>query len=529
MPGSQARRRLAGAAAACAAVFLVAVVPTVPVEGAEDVKVPDVFEGAASAAGLSYTQFKSPNPLPVGPGAFFVAEAPEAAGLLDASSGEARGSVMFPGALLAGLPALLCLAGLPTCTVSGFPTVAQAKNPGHPDDRASTDPAQYKDPASPVQIGAGEGTAQARDATEGGVSSEARLGGWKFLPPSAAHAAVLTALDATLGQIPGAKLTPDPALVSFGSARVMQRVTPQAGGAMLAESTALINDVGLMAGAITIDTITITASAVADGQKVTDAKSASRYSGVFVAGFPATIGPDGVKLVGQAGPNVFDGLNGSALAIAQTLQSATGKLHMEIRSGSARSDRTQQTPRSAADGLLITLDSAALTEQSPPQPPAALCAPVNAAQESLPSEFPRTPPICVVPDVTGAADSYQIRLGRADARMSAQSFEFAADFALDTAEPAGSTGDSFLVAPPFANSGLDAGFGSLVESASTDARGRSTPRMVPVAQALFNEARWLGNASLSGLYLALALLCIGLAAASKLLIRQFSGVSRERK
>lgn len=532
MRGSKARRRLAVVAAGCGVVVLFAAVPTVPVDGAEAVKVPDVFEGAAAAAGVSYTQFKSPNPLPVGPGAFFVAEAPEASGLLDVSSGEARGSVFFPGALFAGLPALLCLAGVPTCTISGFPTVAQAKNPGHPDDRAVTDPAQYKDPASPLHFGAGEATARARDATEGGVSSEAHLGGWNFLPPSAAHDAVLSALESTLGQIPGAEITPDPALVSFGSARVTQRVTPAADGAMLSEATAVISDIGLLAGAVTIDSVTITASALTDGQKVTDAKSASRYGGVFVAGFPATLGPDGIMLIGQSAPNAFDALNGSALAIAQTVQTAADKLRMEIRSGSAQSQRTALAPQSGADGILITLGNTALTDQSPPQPPSALCAPLNeaygAVQGSLPSDFPRTPPICVVPDATGTADSYQIRLGRASARLAAQSFQFADDFALDGGDVSDTGGDSFLVSAPFANAGIDPGSGTFVASENIGA-AQSSSRFVPVAQALFNEAKWLGNASLSSVYLALALLSFGLAAASKLLIRYLSGVSPERK
>lgn len=519
-------RRFAGVALGSGAVLLLVIVLTVPVEGAEAVQVPDIFEGSASAAGVSYTQFKSPNPLPVGPGAFFTAESPEAAGSLDGSSGEARGSIFFPGNLFTGLPALLCLAGLPTCTVSGFPTVAQAKYPGHPDDRTATDPLQYKDPAAPVRFGAGDGTARARPATEGGVWSEARLGGWEFLAPSAAHEAVLTALKSTLGKIPGVKLTPEPALVSVGSARVTQRVTPDKSGSMLAEATAVINDVHLLAGAVTIDSITVTASALTDGQKTTDAKSASRYGGVFVAGFPATIGSDGITLAGQSAPNAFDALNGSALAIAQTVHTASGKLHMEIRSGTAASYRTAQAPHSGADGLLVTFQNTALTDRSPPQPPSELCGPVNKVQGSLPSNFPRTPPICVVPDVTGTADSYQIRLGRAAALMSAQSFEFFEDFALDVGDVGDDDVGSLLISAPFTSSDFDGSFGSVVQGSQIGAT-EASPGFVPVARTGFNEAKWLGNASLTSLYLALAGLAIGLAAASKLLIRRLSGVSQE--
>jgi hypothetical protein len=505
--------------------------PATPVGGDETVTVPSFFEARTSAAGTSYTQFKSPNPLPVGPGAFFVAESPEAAGELSLSSGQARGSVFYPGPLFSGLPSLLCLAGVsPACDVSGFPTVAQAQHPGTPDARVVTDPMQYKDPASPVHFGVGEGVAHATDALDGGVASHGRVGGWAVLPPSPAYDVILQALQATLGSIPGAKITPDPALVSVGSSTASERIVAVDGGAIRTEATAVIEDVRMLTGAVTIDSIVVTAAAVTDGEKVSKAVSSVRYGGVFVAGFPATIGPDGILLTGQGSKDAFSQLNGAASAVAQAFAAATGKLRMELRSGTAEAHQTPGAPHSSADGLLLTFGSSPLTDTSPPQPPAELCAPINEAIGSLPPDFPRPPPICGVPDLTGTDDSYQVRLGRAAVLVEAQSFGDGGidlDLGLDDLGTVAGSGDDGEfrgdgALDDFAGSGDDAvvdDTSSLPEVASGPVE--PGPSLAGARLARFGET--FAGVDLWQLYMAIALLSIGLASSSKLLIRQLSG------
>jgi hypothetical protein len=466
--------------------------------GEEPANLPDEFTATSSAAGFSFVQVKQPNPLPVGPGAFLTFELPEVAGNLTASSSTARTSLLYPGPVVAGLPALLCTAGAtPFCGQAPPPVLAEADSPQKPDAALVTDGLSFRQPAAPVTTGAGSGEAH---TTATSSTSRSQLGGYAVAAPDPARQAVLDALRATLGRIPGAKVDPDPALLSIGGATLVQTIEPVGHGELRTEAVTRISDVHLLAGAVRIDSIVVSAFAVTDGDAVHRTGSATKASGVLVAGFPASIGPDGFTIDGRGdGGAGRVGLNGVAEQVGQAVATATGKLRLEVRDGRA----THDDDGAAADGLRVSLANPALTDTSPPQV-SALCTVTSAIQDPMSAGGLSLPPICAVPDLTGTADSYDFLLGRAAVTSSAQRF------------PAFDEGGSGVVPGLGGDLGGDLGAPTGIGTGSGplgDAGGRRPAALVDLRRPGFLqlEARWLGGSRAADRFADVYLALVGFA------------------
>ena len=482
-----------------ARVLAVAAVPflLVPLVGAvargEDVPtLPDEFQAVASASGLSMISFKQPNPLPVGPGAFLTFEIPEVEGGLASDGSRARTSLVYPGPAIAGIHALLCTAGFPpSCGQSPPPVLAEAEWPRTKDAKLASDGFSFRDPSAPMSAGAASGEAH---VTATSTTSSATLSATKVDAPDQMRQAILDALSQTLAHLPGAQRADDTSLFSYGGGSSVQRIFPEGSGKVRAEATSQINDIKMLAGAITIKAIKVTSWAVTDGTTVQDAGSATESSGVLVGGFPATIGPDGITLNGEKdNGQARQTLNGVAGQVADAVHTAIDKLAIEIRDGS--SSHTEDRTSSAADGLRISLRNTRLTDTSPPQV-AALCTVTSAVQDPLAEGGLRLPPICAVPDVTGTSDSYEFELGRAAVTLTAVMYP-----GLDDVTDLGST-DQF--GNPVSGSGSVGSIGS--SGAGGGGRHRLVIPGIGRISFLAFEAKWLGNLSdrLGILYLVIA-------------------------
>jgi hypothetical protein len=515
MGAPRARQRGRGRIALFGGLLLVASVVVAGVAtGDEPANLPDDFNAAGSAAGLSFVQVKQPNPLPVGPGAFLTFEVPEVAGTLTGTAASARTSVVYPGPVVAGLPALLCTAGAtPFCGQAPPPVVVEA-NAQKPDAALATDSVSFREPSVPVRTGAGSGEAHVTGTSS---RSTAQLAAYAVSPPDPARKAILDALAATLGKLPGATRPADPSFLSIGGGTVTQSIAPAGRGLVRTEARARIGDVHLLAGAVTIESVTVTAFAVTDGDRVHDAGSTTSAAGVLVGGFPATIGPDGFAIAGAAdGGAGRTQLNGVAAKVSDAVQTATRKLRLQVHDGVA--SRQPDGGGAAADGLRISLASEQLTDASPPQAPA-LCTVTGAIQDPLSSGGLSLPPICAVPDLTGTTDSYSFLLGRAAVSLDGQRFPSFDDVGLGPVAGADGSGlDLGTTTGGDLTSGGDLGPGAR-------GGGRRPGAVVGTDEPGFLqlEARWLGGSRAAGrftdLYLAVAVLAGALLLASRLVLR----------
>jgi hypothetical protein len=504
------------------ALFLVLLVVASPVvagvaTGDEAPDLPDEFTASSSAAGFSFVQMKQPNPLPVGPGAFVTFDVPEVAGGLTGSSATARTSLVYPGPVVAGAPALLCTAGAtPFCGQAAPPVVAEAEHPQKPDATLVTDGVSFRQPSVPVTTGAGSGEAH---VTATSSTSTSELGAYRIAPPDPARKAILDALAATIGKLPGAKRVDDVSLFSIGGGRATQTIRPVGGGRVRTESSARIDDVHLLAGAVTIDSVTVSAFAVTDGDQVHEAGSTTSATGVLVGGFPATIGPEGFTINGAGdGGAGRQQLNGVARQVGDAVTMATRKLRLQVRDGAATKEA--DGGGAAADGVRLSLASTQLTDASPPQVPA-LCQVTGAVQDPLSSGGLALPPICAVPDLTGTSDSYDFVLGRAAVALTGQRFPSFDDGALGSS-PTDVGGTALDVG--------SGGIGGIDGSITGDGPGPSggsgrRPSVLGVHQPGFLqlEARWLGGGRAADrfgdVYLAVATLATLLLLSSRLALR----------
>jgi hypothetical protein len=268
---------------------------------------------------------------------------------------------------------------------------------------------------------------------------------------------------------------------------------------------------------VTIESVTVTAFAVADGDQVHDAGSRTSTAGVLVGGFPATIGPSGVVIDGTGdGGNGREQLNGVARQLGDAVTLATRKLRMQVRDGSAT--READGGAAAADGLRISLANAQLTDASPPQVPA-LCAVTGAVQDPLSSGGLSLPPICAVPDLTGTSDSYDFLLGRASVTLAGQRFPSFDDGPLGSS-PGSSIGPDGSA--PGVGLGLpaDSVGGGSGPGRSGGRRSILRPHQPGFLQL---EARWLGGSRaadrFADVYLAVAGLAAFLLLTSRFLLR----------
>lgn len=512
---------------------MVALAVAASAEGVERQPVPDFYEAATAAAGISVVSFKQPNPLPVGPGAFMTFEVPEVAGGMNPGTVSARASVLYPGPLFVGLPALLCTAGVaPFCGQDPFGAVtAEAQHPQTPSAKVATEDLTTDDPSAPFSVRSGSGTAE---ATEQVSVADAEMGGYVVDAPDPARQAVLDALSATLGALPGgAPESPDSALIRIGGGRARQSIAPTGDGGIRAEAHNEISDISLLAGAIRIDSIVVDAYAVTDGEEIRESGSSTKTSGVTVGGFPASIGPDGIQIDGSGDDGEGrNQLGGVAAVVSDAVSTAVDKLDLEIRDGAAT--RAEDGSAAAADGVRIHLGNDALTEEAPPQVPE-ICTATDLISDPLSDGGLILPPICAVPDVTGTTDTYDFVLGKASVSLVAQmfpSFGDGGDPGGDTGLGAGfadpETGGSSPVFP--SPTGGSEGFSPAPPSSSggsTGSGGRETAAS-PVLDVrdpgfLAFERRWLGGDAAPGrltqFYFALIVLGLALTVVSRFALR----------
>jgi hypothetical protein len=507
---------------------------------------PSFFQATATGAGVSYTHYKNPNPLPVGLGPFVNFRVPDVLGKLTTSESLARGSIAYPGDLVAGYRGLLCLsAGAPAvCDLPNFPTVAQADVPGGEAEQKAETHVDLRDTDGAARIGAGKAEARAEQSDS---ASQATLGSWELLPVPGHAATIVKDLSDLFSAIPGVETVGSSLpLVSVGGGHTEQHTFLQKDGAVRSVATSVLEDVHLLGGAVVIGTMKVTAQAVSDGAAINDASSTWTYSDVTAGGFPATIDETGIHLQGVSD----DGeVNSVADVVAQAISVAVDKLHMTFQPGGTSKTVEVGNTSAAASGLVVSFVNRQLTDTSPPQLPPALCRPVEDARGKVPpvgvpppplgdpAIYVPVPPLCAVPDLTGTADDYTIELGSAAALLHAEP-----TFA-DIGEDLGGvgTGDVDLTgssSPDSLDLGdgvtVSAGGGSLGGVGRSFAGGRLVTRRAgprSVAAQLFEEARFLGAAAgpVKSLYLALALMSVGLALGSRSITRRLTGTRAPRR
>ena len=511
--GPTASRRVLGALVAATVVAVSAAVAS----SQEAAELPDSFEGATASAGLSIVSFKQPNPLPVGPGAFITYEMPEVAGRLTTSSATARTSLIYPGPLVVGMTALLCLAGAePFCGQPPPPVVAEAEYPNKPNAALASDGLQISEPSSPLTTGAGNGTAA---TTAQSSTSTAKLGRFRVEAPDEMRESVLEALAQTLAAFPGGAPVRDTSLLSIGGGTSTQTIAPAGNGIIRAEAHTLLNDVKLLAGAISIDSISVHSVVLSNGDGVQQAMSSTQTGDVLIGGFEGHIGPEGFVVNGSGDDGQLrDGLNGIAAQVSDAVNMAIDKLDIEIRDGAA--SRTPDGTSAAADGLVIRVSNRELTDTSPPQV-SALCTVTDVVSDGFASQGLLLPPICAVPDVTGTKDSYAVVLGKASAVLAAQLFP---DFDTPIDPGTGLANDFGDEAPGGVGSGPSVGddpgdFGS----GAPDVRSPRNPVNIGQPSFLALEDRWLGGRRAANrfedVYFAMLVLGAGLLAASRFVLR----------
>lgn len=507
---------------------------------------PSFFQATATGGGVSYTHYKNPNPLPVGLGPFVNFQVPDVLGNLTTSESLARGSVAYPGDLIAGARGLLCLsAGSPAvCDLPNFPTIAQADVPGGDADQTAETHTDLRDTDGAARIGAGKAEAHAKQSDS---TSKATLGSWELLPAPGPAATVIKDLADLFSALPGVTTVGSSLpVMSAGGGHTEQHTFLQDDGSVRSVVTSVLEDVHLLGGAVAIGSIKVTADVMSDGAEKNDASSAWSYADVTAGGFPAAIDETGIHLKGVSDNGQ---LNSVADVVAQALSVAVDKLHMTFRPGAASKNVQPGDTSAAATGLVVAFGNRQLTDTSPPQLPAALCRPVEDARGKVPpvgvpppplgdpAVYVPVPPLCAVPDVTGTADDYTVELGSAAALLHAEPAygkgeDLAGTGLLDTGSTDGSSPDLLDVGGGVT---ISAGGGSLGNVGRSFANGRLISRRgggaETLAQQLFDEARFLGAAAdpLKSLYLALALMSVGLAFGSRSIVRRLAGTRAPRR
>ena len=294
------------------------------------------FKLESHGEGLSFT-YDSPGLIPGTPSPIFAASLPESLTNMDSGpSSYALASLVYPGPLVADLPSVLALGGVPDANqIPAYPVRAQAFFPAGPT-------------ATDASVGPGRQTVSTSDTTSDATTAF----GAAQLPPI---------LD--VGNI-----------TSVSNSHLEQ-------GAAVSRTRVELDDVDLMAGLIHMDAITTDLVANSNG---TDAATAgtTTVSGLTVLGLPATIDPSGVHLTAppsssssSAGPlaPIGSALQPLGDALTQLMTSVIGAGNTDINQLLAASGiqmklleptetKTGADANRLASGLLITITYNGSTE-----------------------------------------------------------------------------------------------------------------------------------------------------------------------
>jgi hypothetical protein len=190
---------------------------------------------------------------------------------------QARASVYFPGDAVVGLGTLLCVAAGPGtpgfCNVPKYPLYAQAS--GSTPDASVASPA----PSSGVgPIGVGAATADAHaDALKGVLTN-----------------GVMSNYDTPAGS---------GSLVHVGSIEAHTVQSFDSKAVLTDHAYAKLSGIDIAGGLVHIDSIFVESTRQVDGRLLHSVAEDFQVNGVTAAGFPATIGPNGISIPGSGPAN----------------------------------------------------------------------------------------------------------------------------------------------------------------------------------------------------------------------------------
>jgi hypothetical protein len=309
---------------------------------------PSVFAGLAAASGVFQNTDRNN-------GLSAVVEPvhssfPDAMSVFGSDTFTARGSVYYPGATVAGLGSLICVAGGP-CNLPPYPLDAIA-DATHPTVSVQL-PGPLGGAAAP--IGLQSGKADARVGITG-VASNALVAGYGATGAAAAGAGPLAAFArqaASLLHTPGQTALATNPVVQVGSLEAHTSQSFQHTSTLVTHAESRVSGIDILGGMIHIDGIFATSTFENDGQGVHRHQDDVTVSGVSVAGQPARIDANGITITGAAvGKPVLDALNAS---LASALAAAGIQLHVLGRTTGRSSLFPRRCSAGEVDGLQIYL------------------------------------------------------------------------------------------------------------------------------------------------------------------------------
>ena len=307
---------------------------------------PAVFAGMAAASGVFQTSDRNNGLSAVSEplyGSF-----PDATSVFGSDTYNALGSVYYPGATVANLGALICVAGGP-CNLPAYPLDAYADG---------------SHPASSVKLSGTFGGAGAlvnllgggADATAAitGAASNADVSGYRAGPAmTAAQSAAVTSFLQQASSLTGGKaaVTASGAVVQVQSMEAHTQQSFQHTATLVTHAESRASGIDLLGGMIHIDSIFATSTFQNDGQSVHHHDDNVTISGVSVAGQPAAVDANGITIVGSGqGKPVLDTLNG---ALKQALAATGVQLHAVGHTDGRSSLQPQRCSAGEVDGLEV--------------------------------------------------------------------------------------------------------------------------------------------------------------------------------
>ena len=279
----------------------------------DDVPLPDVFRGAASALGVSIEADREAL-LPVPEVFRFIAL--DGMGTYEQAKQEARASILFPGNGLILGPSLACgtFGGefpddfkpiLDACLQYKYPLTvfADAFEP----DGSTTGALALGSPKDPISGTAGGAKAH---AGEDGVTTDAAMQDLRVLG--------LPAFGPVKPPIPGFELDTSVLTIDSATSRTNQRIEK---GGIVVDAEATLEGIRMIGGLLEIGSIRSQSHALDDGNGKQTPDATLEVSGVTVAGQPAQITDQGL-VVGEDG--------GGQGPLAESEQSAANKLLEEF-------------------------------------------------------------------------------------------------------------------------------------------------------------------------------------------------------
>lgn len=330
------------AALGAAATALAQSAPTDPTLGR-----PAVFAGIAAASAVFQTTDRNNGLSAVSEplyGSF-----PDATSVFGSDTYNALGSIYYPGATIANLGALICVAGGP-CNLPAYPLDAYADNT-HPSSSVKLS-STFGGAGALVNLlgGGADATADITGATSNADVSSYSAGPAMTAAQSGAVAAFLQrASSLTGGKGAGAQASGAVVRVQSMEAHTQQSFQHTATLVTHAESRA--SGIDVLGGMIHIDSIFATSTFQNDGQSVHRHDDNVTVSGVSVAGQPAAIDANGITIMGSGqGKAVLDTLNG---ALKQALTATGVQLHALGHTDGRSSLQPQRCSAGEVDGLEV--------------------------------------------------------------------------------------------------------------------------------------------------------------------------------